>query len=162
MKRLALFLDGTWNTVKSNTNVWRMKALCSLQDADGVEQRIYYDVGVAGFKGGTFGKGLGQNVLEAYQWVVENFDPGDEVFIFGFSRGAFTARTVAGFLAKYGVLSAGSPLGIEQLYERYRREDLPTLYKLDKMAADGEDSFSLEDQWIRQFALLPENWIAFS
>ncbi|MBU2532915.1 MAG: DUF2235 domain-containing protein, partial [Alphaproteobacteria bacterium] len=138
MKRLALFLDGTWNDVSSNTNVWRMKALCNRKDGNDIEQRLYYDEGVAGVRGGGFGKGLGKNILQAYQWVVENFEAGDEIFIFGFSRGAFTARSVAGFIAKYGVVSAGGPLGIGQLYARYQQQKSPTLYELDRLAANGQ------------------------
>lgn len=153
MKRLALFLDGTWNDVSSNTNVWRMKALCNRTDRNDIEQRLYYDEGVAGVRGGGFGKGLGKNILQAYQWVVENFEAGDEMFIFGFSRGAFTARSVAGFIAKYGVVSAGSPLGIGQLYARYKQQESPTLYELDGLAANGQADLTLEDQWIRQFCV---------
>ena len=153
MKRLALFLDGTWNDVSSNTNVWRMKALCNSKDSNDVEQRLYYDEGVAGVRGGGFGKGLAKNILQAYQWIVENFEAGDELFIFGFSRGAFTARSVAGFVAKYGVISAGSPLGIGQLYARYQQEESPTLYELDRLAANGQAIPALEDQWIRQFCV---------
>lgn len=153
MKRLALFLDGTWNDVSSNTNVWRMKALCSPIDRHGVQQLLYYDEGVSGVRGGGFGQGLGKNILQAYQWIVENFESGDELFIFGFSRGAFTARSVAGFVAKYGVLSAGSPLGIGQLYMRYQQDEKPTLYALDRLATSEQGALTLEDEWIRQFCV---------
>lgn len=153
MKRLALFLDGTWNDVSSNTNVWRMKALCASKDSKGIEQRLYYDEGVAGVRGGGFGQGLGKNILQAYQWIVENYEQGDEIFIFGFSRGAFTARSVAGFIAKYGVLSAGSPLGIGQLYMRYQQDEKPTLYELDGLVVAGQVTLTLEDEWIRQFCV---------
>lgn len=47
-KRLALFLDGTWNEVESNTNVWRMKALCAPTSTDGKTQLAYYEIGVNG------------------------------------------------------------------------------------------------------------------
>ena len=56
-KRLAVFLDGTWNAVGDNTNVWRLKALCAPKDSNGVVQLVYYDTGVNGFIGGMFGKG---------------------------------------------------------------------------------------------------------
>jgi hypothetical protein len=55
-KKLAIFLDGTWNQVNSNTNVWRMRALCAPKDTAGTQQLIYYEVGVNGFLGGVFGK----------------------------------------------------------------------------------------------------------
>src|SRR5216684_636788 len=54
-KRLAVFLDGTWNAVDSNTNVWRMKALCAKAGNDGKPQLVYYEIGVNGALGGTFG-----------------------------------------------------------------------------------------------------------
>ena len=87
-KRLAIFLDGTWNQVNSNTNVWRIRALCAPKDAAGTQQLIYHEVGVNGFLGGVFGKGLDDNIRLAYEWLVENYNDGDEIFIFGFSRGA--------------------------------------------------------------------------
>jgi uncharacterized protein (DUF2235 family) len=97
-KRLALFLDGTWNEVESNTNVWRMKALCAPTSTDGKSQLAYYEIGVNGVIGGSTGKGLDANIRRAYEWLIENYSDGDEIFIFGFSRGAYTARSLAGVL----------------------------------------------------------------
>jgi uncharacterized protein (DUF2235 family) len=71
-KRLAIFLDGTWNSVDSNTNVWRMRALCATKGEDGVPQLVYYSVGVNGFLGGVFGQGLDENIRLAYEWLIEN------------------------------------------------------------------------------------------
>lgn len=72
-KRLALFLDGTWNTVTDNTNVYRMKSLCDC----GSDQVAYYSAGVGTqygekFTGGIFGYGLDAEVIQAYQWIVDN------------------------------------------------------------------------------------------
>src|SRR5947209_12323697 len=53
-KRLAVFLDGTWNSIETNTNVWRMRALCASKGSDGKPQLIYYGIGVNGFIGGAF------------------------------------------------------------------------------------------------------------
>nr|WP_100003481.1 DUF2235 domain-containing protein [Phyllobacterium zundukense] len=111
-KRIAIFLDGTWNVTGDNTNVWRLKSLCAKQSADGKAQVFYYDKGVNGFWGGVFGKGLADNVVEAYEWLVDNYENDDEIYIFGFSRGAYTARSLAGFIAKYGILKPGAPLGV--------------------------------------------------
>src|SRR3981081_1727963 len=110
-KRLAVFLDGTWNSVNSNTNVWRMRALCAAKSKDGRPQSGYYEGGVNGFVGGVFGQGLDENIRLAYEWLIENYNDGDEIFIFGFSRGAFTARSLAGLIAIDGILKAGSPIG---------------------------------------------------
>lgn len=120
-KRLAVFLDGTWNSVDSNTNVWRMRALTAAKSKDGKPQLVYYEVGVNGVMGGVFGQGLDDNIRLAYEWLIENYNPGDEIFIFGFSRGAFTARSLAGLIAIEGILTAGAPIGVTELFDRYKR-----------------------------------------
>jgi len=152
-KRLAIFLDGTWNQVNSNTNVWRMRALCAPKDAAGTPQLIYYEVGVNGFLGGVFGKGLDENIRLAYEWLVENYNPGDEVFIFGFSRGAYTARSLAGLVAKLGILKPGSPIGITQLYDRYKRGDEETIWQLaDKQSAGDVTNLTTEERWMLKYS----------
>ena len=113
-KRLAVFLDGTWNWIANNTNVWRMKSLCANANTEGIKQLTNYDIGVNGLIGGLVGRGLRVNIIEAYKWLVEMYEPEDEIYFFGFSRGAFTARSLSGLIAKCGLLKAGAPLGIEQ------------------------------------------------
>jgi uncharacterized protein (DUF2235 family) len=150
-KRIALFLDGTWNTVRDNTNIWRMKALCPA----GADQIAYYSVGVGTqygeqIKGGMFGYGLDKEVLQAYEWLSENYEPDDRIYIFGFSRGAFTARSLAGFISKCGLLKAGSPLSLNQLYDRYRRgQAVRTIRELANVPA-GERSF--EESWLLEYS----------
>jgi uncharacterized protein (DUF2235 family) len=74
-KRLALFLDGTWNAVDDNTNVWRLKSLCSARSDDEANQVVYYEIGVNGFWGAVFGKGLDKTITEAYEWLIDRYDP---------------------------------------------------------------------------------------
>ena len=105
-KRLALFLDGTWNVVGDNTNVWRMKSLCAPTGAAGVRQLIYYNPGVGtqfGYKirGGALGYGLDGVVIDSYEWLIDHYEEGDDIFIFGFSRGAYTARSLAGLITLF-------------------------------------------------------------
>jgi uncharacterized protein (DUF2235 family) len=152
-KRLAVFLDGTWNAVGDNTNVWRLKSLVASNANDGVAQLTYYDVGVNGFLGGTWGKGLNDNVTEAYEWLIDKYSPGDDIFIFGFSRGAYTARSLAGLIAKHGLLKAGAPLGVKQLYERYKRQDDRTVWKLVEANAAGSlTDATLEESWVLKYS----------
>lgn len=79
-------------------------------DADGINHLVYYLRGVgtgAGldrFKGGGLGRGLDRNVRRAYKFLSFHYAPGDEVFVFGFSRGAYTARSLVGFIASAGLL----------------------------------------------------------
>lgn len=153
-KRIAIFLDGTWNNTKSNTNVWRLAALCAAHGRDGVPQVTHYNIGVNGLWGGMFGKGVAANVVDAYEWLVGQYNPEDEIYIFGFSRGAFTARSLAGFIAKYGLVKPGAPLGVAQLFERYRRADDKTIWKLAaEESAGAMENPSLEERWMLRYSM---------
>src|SRR5260370_25916712 len=72
-KRLAVFLDGTWNSVNSNTNVWRMRALCAAKSPHGKPHLVDYEIGVNGFLGGVFGQGLDDNIRLAYEWLLQHY-----------------------------------------------------------------------------------------
>jgi uncharacterized protein (DUF2235 family) len=148
-RRLAVFLDGTFNTVETNTNVWRIKSLCAPEDADGVDQLIYYAKGVNGFWGGIFGRGLDDVIKGGYEWLVDQYARGDEIFIFGFSRGAYAARSLTGLIAKCGLLQAGGALGVEQIYKRYQHPDAPTIWQLAEAAPDNPE---IEEQWLLKYS----------
>jgi uncharacterized protein (DUF2235 family) len=136
MKRIPMFLDGTWNEPDDNTNVWRSRLLVSDTDAAGNAQQAYYEVGVGTkklerFRGGALGHGLDANVRHAYQWLMARHEPGDKIYLFGFSRGAYTARSLAGLISKCGLLLPGSSFSVPQVFERYRGGDkVPPLYNL--------------------------------
>ena len=149
MKRIAIFLDGTWNTTDNNTNVWRLRSLC---DPNAVEQFVYYSKGVGTtfgqyVRGGTEGVGIDDEITDAYSWLCEHFELGDEIFVFGFSRGAYTARSLSGLIAKCGVLSPGAPLSIEQLYSRYRRRTDSTINHL----LHAQAPTTLEERWLVKY-----------
>jgi uncharacterized protein (DUF2235 family) len=157
-KRLALYLDGTWNEVSDNTNIWRFRALFSPQSADGCEQRAYYSTGLGTqfgekIRGGLFGDGIDQAITSAYEWLIDNYADGDEIFIFGFSRGAYTARSLSGFISKCGLLQSGAPLGVNQLFKRYRRSGEHTIWQLKDAQNQGKTDFSFEEGWMLKFAL---------
>jgi uncharacterized protein (DUF2235 family) len=88
-----------------------MKALCAPTSTDGKTQLAYYEIGVNGVVGGSTGKGLDANIRRAYEWLIENYSDGDEIFIFGFSRGAYTARSLAGLIwdSQTGIPHRGRP-----------------------------------------------------
>jgi uncharacterized protein (DUF2235 family) len=111
-KKIILCADGTWNTphgpseLPNDTNVRKLYLLLS----DDPTQLKYYDSGVGTdgtpfehFFGGTMGDGLFQKVQDGYEFLSYVWDPGDEIFIFGFSRGAYTARSLGGMIAFFGV-----------------------------------------------------------
>ena len=118
-KKLAIFCDGTWNDLRmtSPTNVARLAKCVASDAADGTPQIVYYDdgVGVASgisvltdelvkIWGGAFGRGLDQKIEAAYRFLVANYEEGDDIYIFGFSRGAYTARSLCGLIRKCGIL----------------------------------------------------------
>lgn len=116
MKRLAIFCDGTWNSadqIKDGapcpTNVVKLALRVAKRDA-GTPQLAYYDQGVGTgnsldkFTGGAFGEGLDDNLYDGYRFLMLNYELGDEIFLFGFSRGAYTVRSLAGMVRKCGIL----------------------------------------------------------
>lgn len=140
MKRLAIFLDGTWNDKVDKTNVFRLSQLVADRSADQAEQKCHYDTGVGtvwGTKmiGGMFGVGLSKNIREAYDFLREKYVDGDQVFIFGFSRGAYTARALCGLIATCGLVRAGKDMTTEEIYDRYerRREGATPIYTIERI-----------------------------
>lgn len=130
MKRLVFCFDGTWNRLAPDlaTNVVLAAASIERVDRQGVAQVIHYDEGVGTgdldqMRGGMFGTGLIDNVREAYRFLIFNYDPGDEIYVFGFSRGAYSARTFVGFIRHVGPLRrlhAGRIDEALKLYEQRR------------------------------------------
>jgi uncharacterized protein (DUF2235 family) len=114
VKRLVICCDGTWNSPENTkvaaSNVVRLSRALLPTASDGVPQVVYYDPGVGTgdildkLTGGAFGAGLSLNVREAYRFIVNNYEPGDALYFFGFSRGAYTVRSAAGFVRKVGIL----------------------------------------------------------
>ncbi|MCX7067877.1 MAG: DUF2235 domain-containing protein [Methylococcales bacterium] len=107
-KNIFVFLDGTANDEKSATNVWRLNYLIK-KDKNPQTVTIYIKgVGVDQSKskvifGKILGKDMQKRILEGYDFIAQQYHSGDDVYIFGFSRGAHTARALAGFIAYAGV-----------------------------------------------------------
>ena len=137
MKRIIVCCDGTWNdadTQTADTNVALMaRSIHAYQDTGGVLQVVLYlrGIGTTGlhfetvFDGAT-GHGIADNIRSAYMFLAQNYYPGDEIFLFGFSRGAYTARSLAGFIAACGVLKR-EKLGDLVLAWQYYRGRRPSL-----------------------------------
>lgn len=131
MKRLVLCCDGTWSSPwqGSPTNVVRFYNDLAERGPDGARQVASYRKGVGTtpferLRGGIFGYGLSREVRNAYAWVVEQFEPGDEIWALGFSRGAFTARSTVGLIRKAGVLRREESGRVDEAYALYRRDDV--------------------------------------
>lgn len=120
MKRLAICCDGTWNTpdqkeggLPAPTNVVKLYNAIADTDANGTEQKKYYHPGVGTdpgllhkLTGGGLGAGLDHNIKSGYRYLAENYQDGDEIYLFGFSRGAYTVRSLAGMIGHCGLLDA--------------------------------------------------------
>ena len=128
-KRLVFCFDGTSNTLDrpNPTNV-AITAAAVKNSSDTGPQIVYYDEGVGStkkdnFVGGAFGAGLYDKVVEAYKFLVFNHEPGDEIFIFGFSRGAYTARSFAGLIHHSGIINSCFDDKIHVAATLYQRRD---------------------------------------
>lgn len=128
MKRLVVCCDGTWQTLDNlyPTNVLKLAQAVQLEDPSGVPQVVYYDEGVGTggrvdrLAGGAFGAGIDRKIEGAYRFLCLNYAPGDEVYLFGFSRGAYTVRSLAGLIYNSGLLRREFVRKVSEAYELYR------------------------------------------
>ncbi|HEY1276582.1 MAG TPA: DUF2235 domain-containing protein [Thermoleophilaceae bacterium] len=131
-KRLVVCCDGTWNRpdqtshgVAAPTNVSKLALAVAREDAAGTSQLLHYEPGVGTrrferLRGGAFGFGLSRNVRDCYRFLVLNYEPGDELFFLGFSRGAFTARSTVGLVRNAGILRDRRVDLVKRAYQLYR------------------------------------------
>ena len=135
-KRLIVLCDGTWNSADKPavTNVCKLREAVDEAEDAAVPQIVKYEPGVGTrpwerIRGGALGVGLSRNVQECYEFLVDRYDPGDELFLFGFSRGAFTARSLGGLVRNSGILRREHRSLVKDAYKLYRSrkpEDKPS------------------------------------
>lgn len=133
-KKIVVCCDGTGNEFeKHNTNVVKIFEMVK-KEPD--VQVAYYDPGVGTFGnrklGFIAGYGITKNITDAYEYLMNRYEDGDQIFLFGFSRGAFTVRALAGMLRKCGLLHKGSNNLIEYAANIYRGKnnaELATRFK---------------------------------
>lgn len=158
MKRIVILIDGTWNEEGNgnDTNIAKLDPknklgpknknvapLIKPSAADGTAQMAFYHKGVGAdpdllkhLLGGAIGLGLKQIVQDAYQTVVENYASGDEIYIIGFSRGAYAARALAGLIGASGIQRSADPKGFEIVWSHYRVN--PTVRQGARRASAGD------------------------
>ena len=131
-KRLVFCFDGTWNQLSADrpTNVVQLAQMVVPITRDGTPQIVYYDEGIGTnmnrllrLRDGAFGRGMLKILREAYRFLIFNYEPGDEIFAFGFSRGAYTARSFVGFIRHAGILAVDNATVIDQAIAIYRGAD---------------------------------------
>ncbi|MFM2479763.1 DUF2235 domain-containing protein [Celerinatantimonas sp. YJH-8] len=113
-KRIALLLDGTWDDPESDSNIFKFSQLIGQSPS----QQIHYVKGIGTHPGHTFwnklinaieggtGTSVSHKILRSYRYICQNYQPGDQLFIFGFSRGSFEARSLVGLISYCGLISA--------------------------------------------------------
>jgi len=168
-RNLVLCLDGTAGQVRgdADSNCVRLYDLLDLTDE--TAQIAYYDPGVGTFAspgawtpvarglsrlgGLIYGAGMRQNLGEAYQWLMQNWRPGDRIFVFGFSRGAFTARALTGMLRLIGLMRPGSENQLQYAVAKYARrggegripwDEIHRFSRLFAQQVDGRSTIPIE------------------
>ncbi len=136
MKKLVVLCDGTWNSddAKYITNVVKVRE--ALSDKNGTHvQKYIYDAGVGAsgnwlrrlYEGAT-GSGLSKNIRDVYAGLMDEFEKGDQIYLFGFSRGAYTVRSLAGMIRNCGILKKTSDPDknnelVKKAFKLYRSSD---------------------------------------
>lgn len=135
MKRIVILCDGTWNRADQTfpTNVRQLSLLIPQRDPDGVEQKVLYFQGVGvpekggwlerineTISGGAMGWGLDDKIAVAFLHLARHYQPGDEVYVFGFSRGAYTARSLVGLIRNVGLPANPSHDLVRECFALYR------------------------------------------
>lgn len=157
MKRIVVLIDGTWDeeNIGADTNIARLDpsnkkiiaALIKPASSDGTEQKVFYHNGVGAngsaidrVLGGAVGLGLKQIVLDGYKFVVSEYAQGDEIYFFGFSRGAYAVRALAGLIGASGILRGSDAKGLDVAWAYYR------LNPATRGGAKGDDYRALAAQ----------------
>lgn len=158
MKRIIICSDGTWNRPEKlnkkeyPTNVLKFARGIAPHDDDGIKQVVFYDWGIGSYHdsaiGGAFGRGLEKNVMDGYRFIIHNYEAGDEIYLFGFSRGAYTVRSLCGLLNNCHVLKGQFANKVEEAF---------ALYKNSKYPANGTYS----NQWKNDYSVPNSGAITF-
>lgn len=133
MKRIVTCSDGTWNFpgekdcgITVQTNVQKLHIALKANGTDNTPTVKFYDPGVGTaptvedeILGGAIGDGMNKNIVDAYKFIVWNYEHGDQIFLFGFSRGAYTARSLSGLIRYCGILKPGNIHLAQEAFQLY-------------------------------------------
>lgn len=149
-KNIIICSDGTWQSPESDTatHILRLAEGIAPENAKGNKQVVFYDRGVGSegdkFSGGVTGKGIDRNIQDCYRFVVHNYEQGDALYLFGFSRGAYTVRSLAGLIRNCGILRREHADKVDQAYNLYRNRT-PGSAPGKKKAAEFRESYAVAD-----------------
>jgi len=130
MKRIVICADGTWNRPEKDpedqpTNVLKVARAIKPVASDGVAQQVFYDWGLGSYHdsaaAGITGREIAKNIMDNYRYLVQNYAPGDEIYLFGFSRGSYTVRSLCGLINNCGILKRPDTRLIQAAFEHYKK-----------------------------------------
>lgn len=134
MANIVVCADGTWNRPEEDvekdqpTNVLKL-ARAVKPDPPGNRQHVFYDWGLGSYHNrliaGATGKGIQKNIVDGYRYIVQNYSPNDRIYLFGFSRGAYTVRALCGLINNCGILKRKHARLIELAWRIYKRKSSP-------------------------------------
>jgi uncharacterized protein (DUF2235 family) len=135
MKNIVICADGTWNRPEGlnsddqPTNVLRLARAIERVSKENAKQVVFYDWGIGSYHNsalaGGVGMGLEKNVMDGYRFLVHNYEPGDRIYLFGFSRGAYTVRSLSALINNAGILKSVEGRRVEEAFELYKNPDCP-------------------------------------
>jgi uncharacterized protein (DUF2235 family) len=153
MKRIIICCDGTWNKPEEDlekdypTNVLKFSRSIEPISSKNVVQTVFYDWGIGSYhastSGGALGKGLDKNIKDCYRFIIHNYDLGDELYFFGFSRGAYTVRSLCGLINNCSILKKENAKLINKAFDLYKNSKYKPSHQISiKFRAD----FCLQDK----------------
>lgn len=129
MANIVVCADGTWNRPEEDlekdhaTNVLKLARAIKPETPD-FKQHVFYDWGLGSYhnaiNAGVTGSGIHKNIMDGYRYIVQNYNPGDKIYLFGFSRGAYTVRALCGLINNCGILKRPHARLIEQAWRIYK------------------------------------------
>lgn len=129
MANIVICADGTWNRPEEDlakdfpTNVLKLARAISPAAGD-LKQHVFYDWGLGSYhsslSAGATGQGIHKNILDGYRYIVQNYAPGDRIYLFGFSRGAYTVRALSGLINNCGILRRADANLIAEAWKIYK------------------------------------------
>jgi uncharacterized protein (DUF2235 family) len=133
MKRVVLCLDGTWNNNRAGstlTNVAKLHQVIASSDGNGVRQISHYVEGIDSVEGetaeflkGAVGLGVGERIRKAYELLATDYELGDEIYLIGFSRGAFEARSLGGLITLFGLAKLEGAFSLDKAWSLYHARE---------------------------------------
>jgi len=128
MANIVVCADGTWNRPEEDiakdfpTNILKLARAISPDNAS--KQHVFYDWGLGSYhnnlSAGVTGRGIHKNILDGYRYIVQNYSPDDNIYLFGFSRGAYTVRALSGLINNCGILKRPDARLISEAWKIYK------------------------------------------